>query len=448
MNSNTLNTKLEAKPIRSLIEMSPAERVLLTGQELRDRHAILAGKPIGRRHSSPFTSKPALIAEILRLEALEVVAPAPAPVASPPAPVASIGFLQTLQGKRLSMEPIKRKNAVQAELSLNCTPSLWEMTADGVQSSGTFSGTPIFRFKHVETVNGKTCFLDRLERGNHNENRVVVYRLIDEMPENPAQKWLCHQVDGGFTLSSLCKPAEFLKIDKHGMAICGKQGENGDVFTFVPPAPLAAPAPVPSPVVAPAPVPSPAPSPEKPKRELNAKLVAMNAERKAIFEQMKKGWADANPSFAGMAKDELKKAVADGKVAKPPSLTDAIMEHSRRMRVLAPLHDQKAQFRRDAKDLLKGELLPAWIAGGKIGREPSLWIAKQELQRRRALSEPKITVISDPEVFDKILEINGNKFALNSLNWVIDGSKEWVGLWDPVKKVIDTTAPAPDSDDE
>ena len=184
------------------------------------------------------------------------------------------------------------------------------------------------------------------------------------------------------------------------------------------------------------------------KKPLNPKIAAMNEERMAIFAEMKSAWSAANPSAATLEPKELKERIKKGEFPPLPTFPEALKEHSRRMRVLAPLHDQKAQFRRDAKDLLKGELLPAWIAGGKIGREPSLWIAKQELQRRRALSEPKITVISDPEVFDKILEINGNKFALNSLNWVIDGSKEWVGLWDPVKKVIDTTAPAPDSDDE
>ena len=268
----------EAKPIftRSVTEMTMAERAALKGQELRDRHAVLAGKKIGRRHSAPFDTKAALLAEILRLEAL--VAPAPAP--------------------------------------------------------------------------------------------------------------------------------------------------------------------------APSPAPAPVEPPKSEKRELNATLATMNAERVAIFNQMKKGWADANPSFAWMEKEELKKAIADGKVAKPPSYGDAILEHSRRMRVLAPLHDQKAQLRRDAKDLLKGELLPAWIAGGKNGREPSLWVAKREVQRRRNQSEPKITQVNDPKVFDKILEINGSKFALNSLNWVIDGNQNWIGLWDPVKKVIDTSAPEPDSEDE
>lgn len=263
----------EAKPTsamfaQSLTEMTASERVALKGQELRDRHAVLAGKKLGRKHSSPFESKATLIAEILRLEALT----APVPAAS-------------------------------------------------------------------------------------------------------------------------------------------------------------------------------SPEPEKPKREINSKIAAMNEERMAILAEMRKGWEDANPSFASLSKDDLKKAVSEGLVSKRPSLPDALKEHSRRMRAVAPLHDKKAQFRRDALDLLQTELKPAWIASGKKGREPSEWSARQEL-KRRALSEPKITQIIDPEVFDKILEINGSKFALNSLNWVIDGSKEWVGLWDPVKKVIDVSAPEPHSDDE
>jgi hypothetical protein len=264
----------EAKPntglfAQSLTELTASERVALKGQELRDRHAILAGKKLGRKHSSPFDSKATLIAEILRLEA----APAPASAAS-------------------------------------------------------------------------------------------------------------------------------------------------------------------------------SPEPEKPKREINSKIAAMNEERMAILAEMRKGWEDANPSFASLKKDDLKKAVAEGLVLKRPSLPDALKEHSRRMRAVAPLHDKKAQFRRDALDLLQTELKPAWIASGKKGSEPSEWGARQELKRRRAVSEPKITLVNDPEFFDKILEINGNKFALNSLNWVIDGNKEWVGLWDPVRKVIDVAVSEPISDDE
>jgi hypothetical protein len=93
----------------------------------------------------------------------------------------------------------------------------------------------------------------------------------------------------------------------------------------------------------------------KPKREINPKIAAMNEERKAIFAEMKDAWAKANPSFANASKDELKKAIAEGKVAKPPGYPDALKEHSRRMSEKDPAHAEKAAARRKAVDDKKSQ---------------------------------------------------------------------------------------------
>lgn len=79
------------------------------------------------------------------------------------------------------------------------------------------------------------------------------------------------------------------------------------------------------------------------KREINPKIAAMNDERKVIFAEMKGAWALANPSFASLDAVELKKAVAEGKVAKPPSFPDAIKEHSRRLRENDPAAEARHQ---------------------------------------------------------------------------------------------------------
>ena len=84
----------------------------------------------------------------------------------------------------------------------------------------------------------------------------------------------------------------------------------------------------------------------KPKREINPKIAAMNEERKAIFAEMKDAWAKANPSFATASKDDLKKAIAEGKCPKPPGYPDALKEHSRRMSEKDPAHAEKAAARR------------------------------------------------------------------------------------------------------
>ena len=93
----------------------------------------------------------------------------------------------------------------------------------------------------------------------------------------------------------------------------------------------------------------------KPKREINPKIAAMNEERKAIFAEMKDAWTKANPSFASMSKDELKKAIAEGKVAKPPGYPDALKEHSRRMGEKDPEHAKRAAERRKAADEKKSQ---------------------------------------------------------------------------------------------
>ena len=93
----------------------------------------------------------------------------------------------------------------------------------------------------------------------------------------------------------------------------------------------------------------------KPKREINPKIAAMNEERKAIFAEMKDAWSKANPSFASMSKDELKKAITEGKVAKPPGYPDALKEHSRRMGEKDPEHAKRAAERRKAADDKKSQ---------------------------------------------------------------------------------------------
>ena len=74
-----------------------------------------------------------------------------------------------------------------------------------------------------------------------------------------------------------------------------------------------------------------APVVDKPKREINPKIAEMNVERKVIYGEMLAAWKSANPEYAEMAKPDLTKAIADGKVSKPPSYPDALKEHSKRL---------------------------------------------------------------------------------------------------------------------
>lgn len=55
---------------RTLLSMTEVERMNLKGQELRDRHAVLAGLKIGRKSAGHLHNKQLLIGEILNLEGL------------------------------------------------------------------------------------------------------------------------------------------------------------------------------------------------------------------------------------------------------------------------------------------------------------------------------------------------------------------------------------------
>jgi hypothetical protein len=103
-------------------------------------------------------------------------------------------------------------------------------------------------------------------------------------------------------------------------------------------------------------------APVKPKREINPKIAAMNDERKVIYAEMKGAWSAANPSFAAMESAELKKAIAEGQVVKPPSFPDAIKEHSRRLRENDPAAEARHQTylaKRAKKDAAAPPAAPA-----------------------------------------------------------------------------------------
>ena len=101
-------------------------------------------------------------------------------------------------------------------------------------------------------------------------------------------------------------------------------------------------------------------APVKTKRLINPKIAAMNDERKVIFAEMKGAWALANPSFASLAPAELKKAISEGQVAKPPSFPDAIKEHSRRLRENDP--EAEARHQTYLAKRAKKEVAPVALA--------------------------------------------------------------------------------------
>ena len=88
----------------------------------------------------------------------------------------------------------------------------------------------------------------------------------------------------------------------------------------------------------------PAVSTEKPesKRVLSESMRRRNEECVALFEELKKAWAQANPDFASLDDKAYKLAVKNGEVEAKPLYSDALAEHSRRDREGNP--EKEAKF--------------------------------------------------------------------------------------------------------
>jgi hypothetical protein len=76
-------------------------------------------------------------------------------------------------------------------------------------------------------------FLDKWYRNNpKGRHEVKIYRAIDIMPQNPAQRWRVEQDAGGIMrLTPFCSPGMFLAINEAGVACCT---EAGAAISFVP----------------------------------------------------------------------------------------------------------------------------------------------------------------------------------------------------------------------
>jgi hypothetical protein len=236
--------------------------------------------------------------------------------------------------------------------------------------------------------------------------------------------------------------------------------------------------------------------PNAPKKALNPKIAAQNEERKKIYEEMQNSYFAANPSAEGIDPKEIRKMAKEGKLPPFPTYPQALKEHSRRMSEKDPEHAKKAQAYRERVDAKQAEKkkdkgsnktsetssiasgneaapeiftadspippspptpapvpapAPAPAAEEKKARGRPKKIASSAPAPAPAQAEPQpeitiTTATSDPEEFNMKLKMPDNKtYLLNSKNWVLDTENmEWVGIYDPSKKTIDTNAPEPE----
>ena len=228
--------------------------------------------------------------------------------------------------------------------------------------------------------------------------------------------------------------------------------------------------------------------PNAPKRPLNPKIVALNEERKKVYEEMQASYFEANPSAVGMEPSEIRKLAKEGKMPPFPTYPQALKEHSRRMSEADPEHAKKAKARRDALDAKQAEkkssknsetssvasappaanaevvaevveasaensplpppppTLAAAPAPAPEEKKPRGRPKKVKTEAAPSKPEPSVRVkfaSEDPEEFNMELSIGAEKFLLNGQNWVITEEQDWVGLWNPETKELDRSAPEP-----
>ena len=207
----------------------------------------------------------------------------------------------------------------------------------------------------------------------------------------------------------------------------------------------------------------------KSKRQLSAAMVKMGENRAAIFENLKKKWAEENPSFASLNASALRAAVARGEVKKKPVFSDALQEHSRRQREGNPEKEAAhAAYRSKVESARVAKSVPApAVAESKARKNP--WANLSENQRKNRIAKmqqgktakkakpalpaaPKNAEVvaasaNNVEAF-KPFTLKGEEYWKNGLNYVYaktsdGGFGDYVGKYDATKDEIDTTVEEP-----
>lgn len=209
----------------------------------------------------------------------------------------------------------------------------------------------------------------------------------------------------------------------------------------------------------------------KSKRPLSAAMVKMGENRAAIFENLKRKWAEENPSFVSLNASALKAAVARGEVKKKPVFSDALQEHSRRQREGNPEKEAKhAAYRSKVESARVAKSVPAQAPAAvesKARKNPWANLSEQQKKNRIAKMQqgktakkgsaalpaaPKNAEVvaasaNNVEAF-KPFKLKGEEYWKNGLNFVYKKTSEggfgdYVGKYDATKDEIDTSVEEP-----
>jgi len=182
----------------------------------------------------------------------------------------------------------------------------------------------------------------------------------------------------------------------------------------------------------------------KSKRPLSSAMVKMGENRKVIFEELKRKWAEENPDFVSLNASALKAAVARGEVKKKPVFSDALQEHSRRQREGNPEKEAKhAAYRSKVEG--QRALKPAKSASRKKGKPANNGYVALPAGPKNA--EVVAASANNVEAF-KPFTLKGEEYWKNGLNFVYKKTSEgsfgdYVGKYDATKDEIDSTVEEP-----
>jgi hypothetical protein len=225
--------------------------------------------------------------------------------------------------------------------------------------------------------------------------------------------------------------------------------------------------------------------PEK-KRTLAPALVKRNEEVKALFEELKAAWAEANADYVSLDAKALAAAIKSGECEPKPLYSAALQEHSRRQREGNPEAEAKhAAYRAKVEKTRSEKSGASSVASAPSAAEPAAekkarknpWEGLTEEQKKErvakmqdakkakkaatsaapapvAAAAPLPSAPKDAEVVEaseddeEAFKPFQDKFWKNGLQYVYKktsdgGFGDYVGRYDPLKRKDDATVPEP-----
>ena len=225
--------------------------------------------------------------------------------------------------------------------------------------------------------------------------------------------------------------------------------------------------------------------PEK-KRTLAPALVKRNEEVKALFEELKAAWAEANADYVSLDAKALAAAIKSGECEPKPLYSAALQEHSRRSREGNPEAEAKhAAYRAKVEKTRSEKSGASSVASAPSAAEPAAekkarknpWEGLTEEQKKErvakmqdakkakkaatsaapapvAAAAPLPSAPKDAEVVEaseddeEAFKPFQDKFWKNGLQYVYKktsdgGFGDYVGRYDPLKRKVDATVPEP-----